>query len=214
MVPYRCDAGCPEIASKLPVNCLDPSPALQDSGERARGCQCQEANVRLERRRDRALVISLSVVVVALVAWLVWPVSDEPAPRERRYRAFTACLLTDAQGLRGELAQAAWAGMQDVSVSERVRVQYLAVSGEQNVDNAVPYFNGLATQNCSVIVAAGEPAVGAMMRGKARFPDIRYVALGPGADESVTTIAATSPETIQTTIASIISQVAPPADSD
>jgi hypothetical protein len=170
--------------------------------------------VRLERRRDRVLAVALATVAVGLFTWLVWPDSGEPAPRERRYRDFTACLLTDEQGLRGELAKAAWAGMQDVSVSERVRVQYLAVSGDQSVDNAVPYFNGLATQDCSVIVAAGEPAIGAMMRGKARFPDIRYVALGPGGDGSVTTIAPASPESIKTTLASIISQVAPPADSD
>ena len=43
--------------------------------------------------------------------------------------------------------------MQQVSVSHRVKVQYLAVSGEQSVDNAVPYFNGLAQQKCAVIVA-------------------------------------------------------------
>ena len=170
--------------------------------------------MRLERPRDRVLVVSLAIVAVALITWLVWPTSEEPAPRERRYQAFTACLLTDEHGLQGDLARAAWAGMQQVSVAERVRVQYLAVSGEQSVNNAVAYFNGLATQHCSVIVAAGEPAIGAMMRGKARFPDIRYVALGPGADGSVTTVATTSPDSIKTNIASIISQAAPPADSD
>jgi hypothetical protein len=153
-----------------------------------------------------------AVVVVILLAWLLWPSTGEPPPREREYRAFTACLLTGEDGLLGEEARAAWAGMQRVSVDQRVKVQYLAVSGEQNVTNALPYFNGLATQSCAVIVAAGDPAVAAMMRGKGRFPQIRYVAVGAGGDASVTTVDTRSADAITSGVASIVSKAAAGTD--
>ena len=75
------------------------------------------------------LAAAVAVVVSATAtAWVLWP-DDPPAPpRERQYRATTACLLTDDKGLTGDLARAAWAGMQEASVATLVKVQHLAIT--------------------------------------------------------------------------------------
>ncbi|WFE38935.1 hypothetical protein [Micromonospora sp. WMMD998] len=117
-------------------------------------------------------------VLVGVLLWLTWPRAGEPAPRERRYEAFTACLLTDDRGLAGAEAKAAWDGMQAVSNVHRIKVQYLAVDGPQTTANALAYFNTLALENCGVVVAAGAAPVAALSQGKARFPDVRYVTVG------------------------------------
>ncbi len=132
--------------------------------------------VRRMRWRTGA-VLGVAVLVLGVVLWLVWP---EPArqPRERHYRSVTACLLTDDQGLRGAVAAAAWAGMQEASVADLTRVQYLSVAGPQTAADALAYFNSLGLQKCAVIVAVGEAPVAAMSQGADRFPDARLVAVG------------------------------------
>src|SRR5438105_1628254 len=108
----------------------------------------------LRTRRARILTAgAAAVLLIAGVVWLAWPKGGgEPAPRERTYREFTACLLTDDHGLQGPAAKSVWAGMQQASVANRVKVQYLAVAGAQTAANATPYFNSLA-QGCQVVVA-------------------------------------------------------------
>src|SRR5947207_14130382 len=101
------------------------------------------------------------VVLAVVVGWLVWPDSKEPPPRARPYLNYTACLLTDAQGLAGPTASRAWAGLQDASLATHARVQYLPVAGEPTVGNAMPYLASLLQRQCAVVVAVGPAQVAA-----------------------------------------------------
>ncbi|WP_117672548.1 BMP family ABC transporter substrate-binding protein [Micromonospora sp. MW-13] len=121
-------------------------------------------------------------MALGLLVWLFWPErAQDPAPRERAYQAFTACLLTDDKGLAGELARATWEGMQQASLAESFKVQYLAVAGPQTEANASAYFNSLGLQRCGVVVAVGEAPVAALAEGRSRFPTARYVVVGGSA---------------------------------
>ncbi|WP_157562580.1 hypothetical protein [Micromonospora chokoriensis] len=152
--------------------------------------------------------LCLAAVLAAIASWALWP-SSSPPPRERQYRATTACLLTDDKGLVGEQAQATWKGMQAASVATLVKVQYLSVPGPQTPANAAAYFNSLALQKCALIFATGEAPIAAMLDGYSRFPELRYVAVG-GANEDpqVTVVPATPLDTVPTTVQRIISEAA------
>lgn len=148
------------------------------------------------------------VVVGALVTWLVWPTA-EPPPRQREYRALTACLLTDEHGLMGQPAKDVWAGMQKASLATLVRVQYLAVPNPQTAANALAYFNSLALQKCTMIIVAGQAPVEALLAGKANFPAIHYVAVGTyPADPTVTVVSLSPAESIAPAVESAVTKVA------
>src|SRR5581483_9589438 len=100
--------------------------------------------------------VAAVLVVVGLVTWLAWP-SPEPQPRARPYLEYTACLLTDGQGIAGPVAQAVWDGMEDASLDTHARVQYQQVVGEASVGNALPYLSSLIQRRCAVVVAVGDP---------------------------------------------------------
>jgi len=117
------------------------------------------------------------LLIAAAVTWLLWPDAKAPAPRERQYRATTACLLTDDQGVVGDPAKSAWAGMQEASTATLIKVQYLSIAGPQTAANGLSYFNSLGVQKCTVIVAAGPAPVAAMVEGYKQFPDVRMVAV-------------------------------------
>ncbi|MFI7435807.1 hypothetical protein [Micromonospora haikouensis] len=131
-------------------------------------------------RRPVVLASLLAVVGLTVVGIWVFVARDRPVPepRERRYEAFTACLLTDGKGLAGEQAKAAWAGMQSASTAHSIKVQYLAVEGPQTSANALAYFNTLVLEGCGVVVAVGEAPVAAVEQGRGRFPEPRYVTVG------------------------------------
>jgi basic membrane lipoprotein Med (substrate-binding protein (PBP1-ABC) superfamily) len=146
--------------------------------------------------------------LVAITSWALWPSAPPPA-RERQYGAATACLLTDEQGLAGEQANAAWAGMQEASLATLIKVQYLSVSGPQTPANAAAYFNSLALQKCALIIAIGEAPISAMVEGHSRFPDPRYVAIGGNTkDAPVTAVQATSPDGIRAATKKLVSEAA------
>src|SRR3954470_22300807 len=91
------------------------------------------------------------IVLAVLVSWLAWPDRD-PAPRERQYKATTACLLTDDKDLTGDRPGAPGAGLQNASVASLIKVQHLAITGPQNAANGLTYYNTLGVQHCTVIV--------------------------------------------------------------
>jgi len=131
--------------------------------------------------KQRLIVAGAALVVLAavLITWLAWPDgSDKAPPRERAYKSTTACLLTDDKGVNADPAKAVWSGMQEASVKTLIKVQYLAVAGAQTPDNALSYYNTLAVQQCTVIIAAGPVPVAAMVNGYGKFPKIKQVAVG------------------------------------
>jgi hypothetical protein len=153
------------------------------------------------------VLAAVAVVVVLAVAaiWLLWPEPDEPI-RERRYRDATACLLTDDRGLTGEPAATVWAGMQEASTADLIRIQYLSVAGPQTAANALTYVNTLASQDCAVFIAVGEIPVTAMAEGRANFPAARYVAVAhdPG-DATITRVDGAPAESTREAIREIVS---------
>ncbi|MFI6228834.1 hypothetical protein ACIBCR_16145 [Micromonospora echinospora] len=158
----------------------------------------------------RRRVLVMSAAAVALLAgalgWLLWPEPEAPpAPRERQYRAFTACLLTDDRGIAGEQARAVWDGMQRASLAHSIQVQYLTVDGPQTAANAAAYFNSLALRQCQVVIAVGEAPVGALIEGKGRFPSLRYVVVGEASQvDGVTFVPETAGDRITSTVESTV----------
>ena len=110
----------------------------------------------------------------------MWP-DPEPAPWARQYRDYDVCLLTGERGLADAQAAAVWAGAQQVSEQRRVRVMYLAVTGEQTPQRAGQVLASLVARDCEVIVAVGAAPVAA---DEARYPDATIVAVGDEIDAS------------------------------
>jgi hypothetical protein len=160
-------------------------------------------------------MISTAAVVLFAVTrgWLLWPESEAPpAPRERHYRAFTACLLTDDKGIAGEQVRAAWDGMQQASLTHSIQVQYLAVDGPQTAANAAAYFNSLALRQCQVVIAVGAASVDALLDGKGRFPGLRYVVVGETAQvDGVTVVSETAADRVASTVATTVGAIAVPS---
>jgi hypothetical protein len=119
---------------------------------------------------------AVAIVVAALLAWALWPAPEEPRPRE--YRAVTACLLTDGQGVAGARAAPVWAGMQAASGRTLGQVRYLAVSGDQTVANAQTFVAALVLGRCAVIVAAPGIADGAVRAIAAQHPQQQFLVVG------------------------------------
>ena len=135
-----------------------------------------------------------AAVVVATVVVLLWPDGKQAEPaRERQYLQFTACLLTPEKGVADPAAVAVWAGMREASVSTRAKVQYLAVSGEQTVENALTFLSSLAQGGCNLVFAAGPLAVEAAQKGAATFPAQRFVTAGGVPNANVSTVDAAAP---------------------
>lgn len=158
-----------------------------------------------------------AAVVLILLGGVVWavlalrPSPAPPPPRARQYLDFTACLLTDERGTNGPEAKPVWAGLQDASLATRAKVQYLAVSGQQTVDNAVPYLNALAQRQCNLVLAAGPVPAGAVGRSAAQFPGTRFVVVGSGTTAgNVVTVNATTPETVRSAIDRIVTDAVGP----
>ncbi|MFC4148002.1 hypothetical protein ACFO0M_17230 [Micromonospora mangrovi] len=141
------------------------------------------------RRRWRLFTAcAAGLLAAAVLIWLSWP---EPAPpRERHYRAFTACLLTDQRGLSGPDAAASWAGMQRASLATSIKVQYLSVVGEQTAENAQGFFNTLGVQHCRLVVAVGAAPIAALVAGYRRFADSRFLVVGVSPDPAVPAVPA------------------------
>lgn len=142
------------------------------------------------------------LMVAGLVTWLAWP-SPQP-PRARHYLSFTVCALTDADGVNGAAAPV-WAGMQDASLRTHVKVEYQPVTGPSTVANAVPFLNGLVLRQCDVIIAVGAAQVGAVAAEAARFPTVRFVVVGGGANGSnVTRVPGAPAQRVRTRVRDLV----------
>jgi hypothetical protein len=129
----------------------------------------------MARQRVVLLAAAVAVLLGGLVLWLVWPDKREAPPRARPYLEYTACLLTDGQGVAGPPAAAVWAGMQDASLATHAKVQYLPVVGEPTVGNALPYLANLVQRRCAVVFAVGPAQVAAVAADAANHPGVRFI---------------------------------------
>ncbi|PZG00163.1 BMP family ABC transporter substrate-binding protein [Micromonospora deserti] len=118
------------------------------------------------------------LAAAVIIGWVFWP-EDEPEPRQREYRAETACLLTGERGIGSPEARPVWTGMQEASLAKQVKVQYLEVDGPQTGQNAETFLAGLVQNRCDVILAVGAAPVAAVPPTAARYPAARFVAFGP-----------------------------------
>jgi basic membrane lipoprotein Med (substrate-binding protein (PBP1-ABC) superfamily) len=134
----------------------------------------------------------LVLVNVGVVGWLVWP-RPEP-PRARPYLAFTACLLTDEEGITGAAAPV-WAGMQEASLATRAKVQYLAVDGPSTVENVTPFLASLVQRRCDVVVAVGPAEVAAAQAAAGRASTTKFVLVSgaPSTPKLNVTVVASQP---------------------
>jgi basic membrane lipoprotein Med (substrate-binding protein (PBP1-ABC) superfamily) len=149
-------------------------------------------------------MVGLVAVVVGLSAWLVCPAGPS-VPRTRQYLEFTACLLTDGQGVAGAVAASVWAGMQDASVTTRAKVQYLAVVGEASAANARPYLASLVQRRCGVLLAAGSAQVAAVAVDAPRYPSARFITVGGGPSAAnVTVVDATASTALRQRVAALV----------
>jgi hypothetical protein len=163
----------------------------------------------LTRRQIIIGASALAVVLAVIITWLAWPDDSTPPPRERQYKATTACLLTDDKDLAGDLAKAAWAGMQDASLATLIKVQHLAITGPQTAANGLTYYNTLGVQKCTVIIAAGDVPVAAMAQGYASFPSVKQVAIGGNTqDKPITVVDTSTPDSIRNGVKSIVAAAA------
>lgn len=126
----------------------------------------------------------LSGAGLAVVAGLLPACSSSGATpgsvpsRARAYVNVDACLLTGPHGVSDPAAAPVWAGMEDVSVTGRVRVSYLEVPAPDTPGTAVTHLNSLILQKCMLIIAVGGPQQAAVLTDARRFPAVRFVVLG------------------------------------
>lgn len=137
------------------------------------------------------------LVSAVLVAVAMWPFG-EPEPRQREYRAETACLLTGDQGVAAPEARPVWAGMQDASLATNVKVQYLEVNGPQTPDNARTFLTSLVQSHCDVVLTVGTAPVEAVRAAAAQFPAARFIVFGSAASApNVSVVEVDDPEVVQ-----------------
>ncbi|MDJ0383209.1 BMP family ABC transporter substrate-binding protein [Streptomyces sp. G-G2] len=136
-----------------------------------------------------ALAAAAAAVVV-----LSGSAGPSPVPRARQYTAFSACLLSDAQGVTGSQAAQIWAGMESASLETHAKVSSLPVFGPATVGNAVPYANTLVQRHCDVVVAVGDVQAAAVIQVASQAHKVRFVVVGGGTPTSNVTVVSDSPE--------------------
>ena len=164
-------------------------------------------------RRYRWPVLVGAVVVVGLVIYLVWQSGRQlPPPRARVYTDFSACLLTDANGVSSAAAAPVWAGMQAASLKTSGKVSYLAVSGPDTPANAVPYVNTLVQRRCNLVLAVGPAEVAAVRTQAPTFSAVRFVVVEPGtgagSSANVSTVEQSSDSSVSSSIEELVTRAA------
>jgi hypothetical protein len=132
-------------------------------------------------RRGRllaALASTMAIAVLCLVLVLV--AGSGPQLRARQYLAFTACLLTDANGVTRPPAASAWAGMEDASLATHAKVEYQPVMAGGTEGAAQPVLASLVIQQCRVIVATGQAPVAAVVADARQYPSVRFAVISLG----------------------------------
>jgi len=132
------------------------------------------------RTRRVWLLAGGAASLLAVLIWVLWP-SPQAEPRARQYQDVTACLLTGQAGVTEAQAAPVWAGMQAASARTHGQVRFLAVTGDQTVDNAKTFAGTLMLGRCAVIVAEPGIADGAVRAVAGQHPEQRFVVVGGAA---------------------------------
>jgi basic membrane lipoprotein Med (substrate-binding protein (PBP1-ABC) superfamily) len=139
------------------------------------------------RKSRRARTVLPRVVVAMMAGLLAACSSGGPASAPSRARAYAnvdACLLTGPGGVSSPAVAPVWAGMEDVSVTGRVRASYLTVPSPETAASAQSHLNSLIVQKCALIIAVGAPERAAVLAEARRFPSVHFVVLGAAAQVS------------------------------
>ena len=129
--------------------------------------------------------IAVLAAIVAVVSWFAWEPDPESVPRAREYRDYDICLLTGEAGLTDDEAKAAWTALQGVSLEAKVRLSYVAVTGEQTSAQAQKFVATQVQQKCGIIVAIGEQQVSAIGAVKDKYPAVQFVPAGKQVNSKV-----------------------------
>jgi basic membrane lipoprotein Med (substrate-binding protein (PBP1-ABC) superfamily) len=156
-------------------------------------------------RRKFVVLGVVGLAVAGLAAWLLWPRSDPP--KNRDHLEFTACLLTDHDGLQGADAARIWEGMQQASQSTRAKVRYFATSGAQTTENAAALLASLTQQQCRVVFVTGDRPVAAARQDAPRYTGVQFFLIGGGtANANLHNVAVSVPAEVPTKVAAIVRQ--------
>ena len=166
------------------------------------------AMARWPSRRSWIVISGGGVVGLAVIAWFVWPRSAPEPPRAREYVDVNICLLTAEQGLAQPEAKPIWSGMQQASQATNVRVQYLAIAGPQDLDNAVTFVASLAQSQCRLVFAAGDLPRQAVAQAAPTFPDTEFVVVGGSHAGPNVRIISGPDTTVEQTVAGAVRAVA------
>lgn len=165
-----------------PRNNIPPRPRTAARPQGARSRSRIRGFVLEHRGLAVTLVAGLCAATIATVVVLAPPGSSgryEPPIRARQYSAYTACLLTDSQGITSAATKPVWAAMQAASAATTAQASYLAIQGDATEANAETYLNTLALRGCNVIVTIGAlPDLAARDRAGA-YPKIHFAVVGP-----------------------------------
>jgi hypothetical protein len=150
-----------------------------------------------------------AAILVAVLTWALWPTSTPP-PRARQYLDFTACLLTGEQGINEPDATPVWNGLQQASLATKAKVQYLAVTGPQTVDNAATFVATLAQTNCDLVFAAGDIPVTSVNQSAPTFPNTRFLIVhGTATHSNVSIVDGQTPQQITAAVNQIVTNAVP-----
>jgi basic membrane lipoprotein Med (substrate-binding protein (PBP1-ABC) superfamily) len=104
--------------------------------------------------------------------------------------------------------------MQAASVRALVKVQFLAVPGEDTAANAAPFLAGLAQGGCELVIAVGDGPVGAVTEGASRFPEVRFAVVGASAAPGGVTVAAGPDDEIARLVDGLVASLAEVSAAD
>lgn len=149
--------------------------------ERAIARRVTRARAALRAHPKTALTSgALAFATLIATAIALWPSSFHryaPPVTARQYSTYTACLLTDSQGITGTTAAPVWAAMQSASTATTAQVRYLAVNGPDTLANTEAYLNTLALRSCNLIVTTGTQPNAAAAARAAAYKNQHFIAI-------------------------------------
>jgi hypothetical protein len=103
-----------------------------------------------------------------------------------------------------------WNGLQQASLATRAKIQYLAVTGPQTVDNATTFVATLAQTNCDLVFAAGDIPVTSVNQSAPTFPNTRFLIVhGTATHSNVSIVDGQTPQQITAAVNQIVTNAVP-----